>query len=200
MKNSRSIFFRSISLLGYLTLTCLLNQCGSNIAGERDVDTVVAQSAVSNVVQDKATSPDGKPEVKDPNAVPAGPIDPGIHIPTKPSSGDDSPLLHPELPPRDTEIVCGNGELEPGEVCDDGNQEDGDGCPSTCIKTPVCGDKVLDLGESCDDGNLVNGDGCESDCNFRVVCGDGKQDFGEECDDGNSLSGDGCEQCLVVKS
>lgn len=28
--------------------------------------------------------------------------------------------------------VCGNGELEEGEVCDDGNEVSGDGCNSTC--------------------------------------------------------------------
>jgi cysteine-rich repeat protein len=28
--------------------------------------------------------------------------------------------------------VCGNGMQEPGEFCDDGNTEDGDGCSSTC--------------------------------------------------------------------
>lgn len=29
--------------------------------------------------------------------------------------------------------VCGNGELESGEQCDDGNIEDGDGCSSICV-------------------------------------------------------------------
>jgi cysteine-rich repeat protein len=28
--------------------------------------------------------------------------------------------------------VCGNGIIEPGEDCDDGNTNDGDACPSTC--------------------------------------------------------------------
>lgn len=28
--------------------------------------------------------------------------------------------------------ACGNGVLNPGETCDDGNTENGDGCPSTC--------------------------------------------------------------------
>ncbi len=30
------------------------------------------------------------------------------------------------------EKCCGNGRLEPGETCDDGNDLDGDTCPSTC--------------------------------------------------------------------
>ena len=28
--------------------------------------------------------------------------------------------------------TCGNGVLNPGETCDDGNTESGDGCPATC--------------------------------------------------------------------
>lgn len=38
--------------------------------------------------------------------------------------------------------VCGNGILEPGEQCDDGNVINGDGCSSTCqieIGAPACG-------------------------------------------------------------
>ena len=29
--------------------------------------------------------------------------------------------------------VCGNGDLEPGELCDDGNQSSGDGCDASCV-------------------------------------------------------------------
>ena len=43
--------------------------------------------------------------------------------------------------PQDTDMTgvfgrrveCGNGTLEPGEWCDDGNPDDGDGCSSACI-------------------------------------------------------------------
>ena len=61
---------------------------------------------------------------------------------------------------------CGNGVLEPGEECDDGNDNSGDGRSSTCrVEGPGggdCGDGVLELGEECDDGNNTNGDGCSS--------------------------------------
>ncbi|MBZ5714274.1 DUF4215 domain-containing protein [Nannocystis pusilla] len=33
---------------------------------------------------------------------------------------------------RLNEVACGDGELEPGEQCDDGNAADGDGCSATC--------------------------------------------------------------------
>ncbi len=58
--------------------------------------------------------------------------------------------------------TCGNGRLDPGEVCDDGNNRSGDGCPADCMEP--CGDGVLDPGEACDDGNNLDGDGCSADC------------------------------------
>ena len=63
-------------------------------------------------------------------------------------------------------IVCGNGVVDPGEVCDDGNFDSGDGCSSTCSSAEICGNGVRDalLGETCDDGNHLDGDGCDSRC------------------------------------
>src|SRR5215217_5742548 len=45
--------------------------------------------------------------------------------------GDDDPV--PNNP------VCGNGALESGERCDDGNRTNGDGCENTCQPTPDAG-------------------------------------------------------------
>ena len=61
---------------------------------------------------------------------------------------------------------CGNHIVEPGELCDDGNRVDGDGCSATCMSREQCGDGALDrqLGEECDDGNLLSHDGCDSRC------------------------------------
>jgi cysteine-rich repeat protein len=61
--------------------------------------------------------------------------------------------------------TCGNGVLDPGEFCDDGNNKSGDGCPADCSNP--CGDGVLDPGEVCDDGNHIDGDGCAADCKSR---------------------------------
>jgi cysteine-rich repeat protein len=65
----------------------------------------------------------------------------------------------------DSEPVCGNGILEDGEQCDDGNTLPGDGCCDLCeIEVPVCGNGIVEQGEHCDDGNTLNGDGCSSAC------------------------------------
>ncbi len=45
---------------------------------------------------------------------------------------------------RETEASCGNGELEEGEQCDDGNVEQTDGCTGACALA-ACGDGVLRL-------------------------------------------------------
>jgi cysteine-rich repeat protein len=65
--------------------------------------------------------------------------------------------------------VCGNGELEPPEQCDDGNLDAGDGCDAFCAAeyAPVCGDGVVDFGESCDDGNTMCMDGCDERCRIE---------------------------------
>src|SRR5207247_2940095 len=100
---------------------------------------------------------------------------------------------------------CGNGVLEAGEQCDDGNTVAGDGCSPNC-RLEVCGNHILDPGEQCDDGNTVSGDGCPATCQREPRCGDGVVDAGEQCDDGNTVSGDGCsascqlEPCKIMRS
>lgn len=82
--------------------------------------------------------------------------------------------------------ICGNGELEGFEACDDGNLTDGDGCEADCTITIVdlCGNGMLDEGEECDDGVLNSdtlADACRTNC-LTAFCGDGVVDSGEECD------------------
>lgn len=94
---------------------------------------------------------------------------------------------------------CGDGIVEPGEVCDDGNIVDGetngagvfalDQCSHDCQSTQVCGNKIVDKGEECDLGS-DNGSPtstCTSDCHkVSRVCGNGMvdPDTGEDCDPG----------------
>jgi cysteine-rich repeat protein len=64
--------------------------------------------------------------------------------------------------------LCGNARVDPGEVCDDGNTKDGDGCSADCKSNETCGNGILDdhasTPEVCDDGNTADGDGCSHDC------------------------------------
>jgi cysteine-rich repeat protein len=101
----------------------------------------------------------------------------------------------------DDEPVCGNGVVEEGEDCDDGNTSNDDACHNDCTgcpaQTPVCGNGTVETGEECDDGNRTDGDGCSSVCKKPApppapVCGNGVVETGEECDDGNRTDGDGC--------
>jgi cysteine-rich repeat protein len=87
--------------------------------------------------------------------------------------------------------TCGDGVVDAGEQCDDGNSTAGDGCSPSC-QIEVCGNHLVDFGETCDDGNRVSGDGCSATCQREGRCGDGVVDSGETCDDGNTSSGDGC--------
>ena len=65
--------------------------------------------------------------------------------------------------------VCGDGVLDAGEACDDGNTTNGDGCSSTCELESVCGNGILEGNEVCDDGNTLDGDGCSSTCELESL-------------------------------
>ncbi|MDD9945343.1 MAG: hypothetical protein OXU20_30145 [Myxococcales bacterium] len=95
--------------------------------------------------------------------------------------------------------VCGNGDLEEGEECDDGNTEGGDACSPSCTVENLCGNGSPDPGEECDDGNLTNGDGCSAGCSLEQGCGDGTVESGEECDDDNLTAGDGCSETCQLE-
>lgn len=107
----------------------------------------------------------------------------------------------------DPDPVCGNGTLETGEQCDDGNTISGDGCSATCDieheapEEQVCGNGTLEEGEECDDGNTISGDGCDAVCMLEdeSVCGNGTLEEPEECDDGNLINGDGCSDTCELE-
>ncbi|NMC71504.1 MAG: hypothetical protein GYA57_15750 [Myxococcales bacterium] len=72
----------------------------------------------------------------------------------------------------DAPAACGDGIVDPDEVCDDGDTETewcgGDlerACLSDCsLRLQTCGDGRLDPGEACDDGNLDSFDECTTSC------------------------------------
>lgn len=116
--------------------------------------------------------------------------------------------------------ICGNGILEAGEECDDGNQSNADACGTNCIIFQItcnddgeCGDGESeetcpgDCGGSCgtftehcdDDSDCCAGLVCVAGntCNDRS-CGNGVLETGEQCDDGNVLEGDGCSAACTA--
>ncbi len=152
---------------------------------------------------------------------------------------------------------CGNGALEVGEGCDDGNNMNGDGCtaaceiedgnpctanaecssgvcdmneePPLCEPAGSCGNGALETGEGCDDGNTSAGDSCDPQCLLElgagpctdgaqcgsgvcntlaavpvcavpIGCGNGVLNDDEVCDDGNLDRGDGCSQFCTLEN
>jgi len=93
---------------------------------------------------------------------------------------------------------CGDGQLDPGEQCDDGpNNSDQAACKLDC--TPQsCGDGDLGPGELCDDGNPEDADACTAAC-VPNVCGDGLVNVGvEACDDGDDDELDACTPACAL--
>lgn len=85
---------------------------------------------------------------------------------------------------------CGNGRIDCGEVCDDGDDLPGaptDECSGDCAGDckaffPVCGNDVTECAEQDDDGNTTDCDGVSSSCEIEA-CGNGVRECDEECDD-----------------
>jgi fibro-slime domain-containing protein len=135
--------------------------------------------------------------------------------PTDPThqGGCDSGSAECPVPDPEDEPFCSDGHQDPGEACDDGNIESGDGCTATCaqiegdfacptpgeacVSSVKCGDKKVGGGEQCDDGQATPkaGDGCDASCQLEMgwVC----PVVGEPCV--AALCGDnliaGTEQC-----
>src|SRR5215471_7772414 len=79
--------------------------------------------------------------------------------------------------------VCGDGNVEGSEQCDDAKLRPYDGCSPTCTLEPQCGTATSPAGrcashcgdgillasdnEQCDDGNKIAGDGCGPDCRIE---------------------------------
>ncbi|MCA9715399.1 MAG: DUF4215 domain-containing protein, partial [Myxococcales bacterium] len=81
------------------------------------------------------------------------------------------------------EETCGDGFVELGEECDDG-EGNSDDAPNACrvdCTLPACGDGVLDdETEECDDGGTVASDGCDASCQLEGDETDGTTSAGTD--------------------
>jgi cysteine-rich repeat protein len=121
-------------------------------------------------------------------------------------SNSSTPAFQPIPVGRNTS--CGNGLVEGGEECDDGNTRNGDGCSDRCAQEPrllvpadaVCGNGITEDREACDlgSGNSdVNPDTCRTNCQYPT-CGDFVFDEGEDCDNGPANSDTKANACRTT--
>ncbi|MFL5320481.1 MAG: DUF4215 domain-containing protein, partial [Myxococcaceae bacterium] len=100
--------------------------------------------------------------------------------------------------------VCGNGKLESGEGCDDGNTSANDGCSAACKieDGSACStDPTGNTGNaSCESGVCDLSGGAPGVCEPANSCGNSVLETGEGCDDGNTSNGDGCNISCKIES
>ncbi|MDE0882494.1 MAG: hypothetical protein OSB21_07870, partial [Myxococcota bacterium] len=104
---------------------------------------------------------------------------PGIPGPTRsiasftPLGGQDDPRIRDHVVgynvhqvsvsrPINWRKYCGNGQLDEGELFDNGQPAEITEYAFNCGAT--CGDGEVQSGEACDDGNRIDDDGCAANC------------------------------------
>ncbi|MEZ4266270.1 MAG: lamin tail domain-containing protein [Myxococcota bacterium] len=137
----------------------------ADTATETDADARIDASQDTEADADAATETDADvAETLDADAGPDADADADASPDADADAATDAdtmPETQPEIPP-----VCGNGEVEGTEACDEGTANSDtapDACRTDC-SDPRCGDGVTDTGEECDDGNDDALDACTPGC------------------------------------
>lgn len=102
--------------------------------------------------------------------------------------------------------VCGDGNVNVGEECDDGGTMNNDGCDSMCQFEGACCKadgtclQNLSMSDCSTSGGTYQGDGVDCMDVTCPVCGNGVLNAGEGCDDGNLMNGDGCSASCTCEA
>jgi cysteine-rich repeat protein len=94
------------------------------------------------------------------------------------------------------EPTCGDGRVDGGEECDDGNAKDYDECLNDC-SLATCGDGIVNNYEYCDEGEDNSWEfwaTCPPDCSTNDHCFNGvwEPEKSEECDDDSKADTSSC--------
>lgn len=154
--SSRSLFSVPRAVIACAALLCPLcmSGCGDEAAGAQDFSAEYDdEDDEPSRCEDTGWNPNA--ETGDHGT---GDHGTGDHGTADDGTDDDSPPLH-----------CGDGLLDPDELCDDGpvNGTPESMCLLTC-EPNVCGDGILGSLEHCDDGNTAADDGCPPQCLWTI--------------------------------
>ena len=197
---------------------CGDDSSGGSSAGGGDGEETGSETSCGNGVKDSGEAcDDGNTQSGDGCSANCAQIEEGY---TCPQAGKSCTKSNENVPKPGSK--CGNGKLDEGEACDDGNTTDNDGCAGDCsaidpqyacpdegaLCIPAdCGNNIVDANEECDAGDF-NLDGlygafeglCGKNCKPAHFCGDGLLDDidrenGEECDGGSNPATDTRDGC-----
>lgn len=98
---------------------------------------------------------------------------------TNPDNGLSFPRVASQAALSAALTTCGDGALQAGESCDDGNTVGGDCCSAICTFEPIAA--ACDDGSLCSSGGLCDGGGVCS--GVVVVCADANPCTDDACDD-----------------
>jgi cysteine-rich repeat protein len=116
------------------------------------------------------------------------------------SDGDEVAAGSDPKNPGDSGASCGNGRVEPGEECDDGNSSNDDGCLTTCKRAECipsqggCSDNNPCTTDSCVQGRCVRTHNTNT-CDDGIAC-----TTNDRCSQGVCSGADSCEtgsRCVV---
>lgn len=171
-------FFSRARCQGQSDDTDTAAECAVRAGFESDIDTCIQGDNVDRLEADDYNNGGGFPPVRTLNG--------------------DGHLVTVTL-----QCLCGNGVIDAGETCDDGDISGGDGCSGTCalesgwsctgqpsLCVSICGDSLVVGAEQCDQGGLNGGTlaCCNANCTFRsagLVC----RTAADQCDAVESCTG-----------